>query len=577
MISFRFASVAAIVASLCFSSGCANNPQLKNSKKLTAENLDLELQKQADDFQNVWSKSTPSISYIDRTESVFVERQMKLPPDLLEREISNLSIPDDTELRHLNAYLRPLGVNVIFADDSPSAEDGVNSTTSQAGSIPSVSSNLRSINLGIDGFSGTLGELLSILERSYNISFSFVGSNTIKVSRHTTYMASIPQQEAVVKAIESNIKALGGVNVVADRLTGSIIYSASNEDQRNITKFVDRFFENYASIRLQLTVYIVSLNDKASDGYNWSDLDVVLGSVQAAHAGGVVEQFLNNLTNPGNNTGNGSGTGTGTGNGSGTGTGTNPGTGTGSGTNANNPNFGYNTRYSGSSINDMRGFTWLNKDKLKLGLFNNNVSVSVAADWMNQYGSSRAEQSAYLETQSGTKSSISSQRAIPYLGASQTSLVGNQNPVATQSDSIEEKETGMKVEFTTYYDATSQEVTGDISINLKSIVGLIPLELSDGRTSNVPDIQESNIPTSFRMKVGETRLLGGNKFMSLIEDRNSLNLVKMLDSDYIEQNLTSSAMFILIRPTVQLFRTNELGEKPSLQDWVDINSPIQAQ
>lgn len=571
MTHFRVTLLSSLIA-LAVSS-CANNPDVKNSQKISSKNMSGIIDERAGSIKEVWDKTDPAVSYFDRERSLFVERKDQLPASVAAIQLNNFKIVDGTKLSHLNGYLRPFGLNVIFGSDSVSNSPLASNASSGASSSP------QDIAVGIDGYTGTLGDFLSILEQSHNISFSYVGNNTLKISRLSNFIASVPQDAKVVDAVKKNLEALGAKGVVTDQLTGSVIYQATNQDQARITQFIDRFFENYAGIKMQITVFVVSVNENASDGFNWGELDVVLGHVKAAHAGPAIDNFVNNqgntTNNGGTNTGGTNGSTTGGTNTGGTNTGgTNTGGTTGS-TNTNNnqwPSLGYSDRYSGSSLDDIRGYSWLNKDKLKLGAFNNNISLSVALDWLNQYGSTRAEQSAFLDTVTGKTTTIESQRKIPYLGDESTSLVGSQNPIATQNSTLQEKEQGIKVEFTPYYDSSSQEVTIDLNINLKNYVGTTPVQRASGRVSNVPDIQEEKFPTTTRMKIGETKLLGGINFSSIQDDRSSLNLIKFNGSDYINQKLTKSAMFILIRPTVQVFRPDEFQLKGTSEqnDWVDL-------
>merc|ERR1712137_1448917 len=88
------------------------------------------------------------------------------------------------------------------------------------------------------------------------------------------------------------------------------------------------------------------------------------------------------------------------------------------------PEFNYRSRYAGSSIDDIRSFTWINEDKFQVGAFNNNVSVSMALDWMNQYGNTQAKQSAFIETITGKETVIASQRKVPVIADESTTLVG---------------------------------------------------------------------------------------------------------------------------------------------------------
>jgi hypothetical protein len=528
---YKLALVSLVAATV---SGCANNPDLQKSEKITMENADSIVQNKAKELEETWSKNDPAITYVDREESIYVERTNEIPDDILSKNITNLIVKPGSTLSNLTGFLYPYGIHLMF-DDKGSGES---------------ERKIEDLRFSVRNFNGTVGNLLGVIQKLHNVSFEYLGDGAIKVSEKTRYIASIPQNEYVQEAISEGVEALGASEIKTNKLSGSLIYSASYSEQEEINSFFDRFYSNYAGVKMQITVFNVSLEENLSDGFNWSELDFVLGSVEAAYSGQYIDQMLSGLQ--GNNTGGGTNTpNPGTGGG-----GNNNGNDNGDNNNENNqngPDLGYNSRYDGSSIDDLKSFGWLNSDGLEVGAFNDNVSLSVVMDWLNQYGSTRAEQSAFLETITGKETIITSQKLIPVITDESTTLVGNLSPVATQNTDTDEKEIGLKVEFTPYYESSSQEMTIDLNLELKNLVGQTTLKTATGNTIQRPEIQQQEFPTTVRMKVGETKLLGGVVFDSLIETRNDINMFSK-DEGYINQRLSKSAMFILIRPSVQLFR-----------------------
>jgi len=550
--NMKWTSIAFTISALVLS-GCANNPGVKNSEKLTMENIESTVAERAAELDDTWSKTDPAISYFDREQSLYIERANVIPERLLSKKVRGLTIRPGGTLGRLQGVFYPYKLNVLFSGASQAAP-----VESKPGDAPTqATGDLEKLPFSIRNYNGTIGELLMMIERLHNISFEYIGGNSIKVAKTSTFIASMPQNDEVLKALDEGVKSLGATNVSTNRLAGSLIYEASNHDQEMIRDYMDRFYENFAGVKMQMTVFSVSLNQSLSDGFNWRELDVVLGNVEAAYSGGVIEQLIGGLTDGQNSQNGTTGGTTGTNNNSGSNSG-NSNSNSNSGS-SNGPDFGYDSRYAGSSINDMKGFSWFKPEGIEMGAFNKNISLSVVMDWLNQYGSTRAEQSAFLETVTGKETEIKSQKKIPYVESESTSFVGTQQPIASSSTETKEEEVGIKVVFKPFYESSSQEIVLDLKVELKNLVGYTTLTTQSGDIQR-PEIQEQLFPTTVRMKAGETKLLGGVIFDTLVEARDDVSLVKFDDGEYINQKLSKSAMFVLIRPTVQLFRQKSKGE-----------------
>jgi hypothetical protein len=529
--------LAASIAMSFFIGGCANNPELRNSEKMTMDNVDKKVEERAKEMEQTWATNDPAVVYFDREKEVFVTRSQVLPTSISNKKIYGMTVAKGTTLQDIAAHLYPYKVNLMFGTSESQGEEDI-----------------ANLPFSIKNYTGTVGGLLSMIEGLHNISFNYIGENTIKAEKQSVYIASMPSNEEVLESVKSGITSIGAESPTTDLLTGSLIYKATNYEQRTVVDYLDRFYENYAGIKMQVTVLTVSLDETLEDGFNWGELDVVLGSVEAAYSGGPINNWLQQLTNQAANSLSGTNSTTGeTGTSGGT-TGTTSSSGSSSDSDSSFPELGYDSRYSGSSIDDIKSYGWFKPEGLDLGMSNKNISVNVIMDWLNQYGSTRAEQSAFLETITGKETEISSQKAIPYIESESTTLQGQLSPVATQNTETAEKTTGIKVVFTPFYDSSSQEVMVDLDILLKNLVGYTELTSANGNEIKRPDIQTQKFPTTVRMKVGETKLLGGVIYDTVIESRTNPNVFSFEGSEYIEKNMSKSAMFVLLRPTVQLFR-----------------------
>lgn len=508
--------------------GCASNPELRDTEAMKIDEVDGMMKEKQKKFHETWSRDTPSLTYLDRGTDIYVEKMSAIPDSIKDKKMYGITIERGSTLKHLEGILHPYGIRFMF----DGGEDN---------------EKLADLKYHIKNFVGTVGELLSMIEELHNITFDHIGSNTLRVSKSSTYIASLPQQEGVLESVMENIQSLGASDVKTNLLSGSLVYSATTREQKYIQQFFNRFYENYASVQYQLTVFNVSLDRDISDGFNWSELELITGNVEAALAGGVIDQLLAQLSgqNQGNNGTNGVNNNTNNNN-------NNNNNNNGENGNSDTPNFGYSSRYDGSSIDDIKGFSWFKPDKFETGLFNDNLSVSIAVDWMNQYGDTKAEQSVFSEIVTGKEAVFSTKRKVPVIGDQQTSFIGNDNPTATQSFQTENEEVGVEVKLTPYYDASSQEVTLELDLSLSNIIGVDELQTATGATVRQYITEEQKLPTTVRMKAGETKLLGGMIFETISETRDEPNIVSA--RGYINRVTTKTAMFVLVRPTVRMFR-----------------------
>jgi hypothetical protein len=541
-------------------SACAtSNQELRDTERLTAETLDKDIDKSVEAAKKLWKKKEQDITYIHRDADLYSQKANGIPSKMLDRRIVGLTMNPKSTLSHLVGSMRLYGVEIIFDErkkgDKEVGSSVKNTRNNANGNGKSEEKDtMASSVFPLRKYTGTVGELLSVVENLHDVSFEYLGGNMIVARPAIRYTVSIPQNAKAIESLESAFTDLGAKSVKTNLLAGSATYVASTSEQKDIDKYLDRFYENFAGVNLQLSVFTVSLDKTASEGFNWSEIDFILGSVNAATAGDVLSK-LGTTAVAGAASSLGSAVSGGDAN---SGVGGNTGSGGNAGSNTNNGSeSGAKSLFDGSNLSDTKSFGRMSGNGFSMGAYNDNLAVDLAIDWLNQYGSTKTTQSVYIGTVTGKETIIKASKNVPFVSNVGTSFVGNSQPIASSNVETDSKEVGMTVKFLPYYESSSKEIFLDLSVDLKNIVGTKQLSSGSDAGFEQPVIQEQSFPTSIRMKAGETKLVGGIIFDTLIETRSKPNVLESDENEYVKQTLSKSAMFVLLRPTVQLFKKSK--------------------
>jgi hypothetical protein len=546
-------------------SACAtSNKELRNTERLTTETLDKDIETSIDAAKELWKKKEKDITYIHRETELYSQKANSIPSKIINKKIVGLTMNPKAKLFHLVGSMRLYGIELIFDERNLEGKD----EASKSGKTPPQNNNtdvkekkadtISGRSFPLRKYTGTVGELLTVIENLHDISFEYLGGNMIVARPSVRYTVSIPQNPKAIESLKSAFEDLGAKSVKTNLLAGSATYIASASEQKDIDKYLDRFYENFAGVNLQLSVFTVSLDKTASEGFNWSEIDFILGSVNAATAGDVLTQLGTTAVSAA------AGVGTAVTGGdvnSGVGGNTSSNTNSSSGSTGETSEWGAKSLFDGSNMSDTKSFGRMGGNGFSMGAYNDNLAVDLAIDWLNQYGSTKTTQSVYLGTVTGKETEIKASKNVPFVSNIGTSFVGNSQPIASSNVETDSKEVGMTVKFLPYYESSSQEIFLDLSVDLKNIVGTERLSSGTGTGFEQPVIQEQSFPTSLRMKAGETKLVGGIIFDTLIETRSKPNVLESDDNEYVKQTLSKSAMFVLLRPTVQLFKRSKSEKK----------------
>jgi len=555
--------LALTIAAVLTVTGCANsNNAIKETERLDQQKVDQSLKDSVDAARTMWESEQDHVTFIDRDSDLFVQKANEIPQGVLDKKLRAFSAKPGSTLGQLTGALRLYKVELMFGQDDAAKDSGIKDKT-----------------FAIKNYNGTLGELLSVIENLHNISFEYLGGSDknghmIVVRDTARYTVSIPQNENVVESLTETFETMGAQDIKMNLLAGSATYKATKTQQKDIQRYLDNFYENFAGVNLQLSVFTVSLDETMSQGFNWSEIEFVLGSINAATAGDVLGQMTqaaaggvaNGLSNAvGGATNGNTGTNTGVNSGVGTGTGTNTATNTGgtAGNNVNGQQGGATSLFDGSNLADTHSFTRVGGNGFSVGAYNKNLAVDAAIEWLNQYGSTRTTQSVFLGTVTGKETQIKTKKNVPYVSNVGTSFVGDSQPIASSNVETKNEEVGMEVKFLPYYESASSQLYIDLEVILKNLVGTSLVGDGQGTRFEQPEVQEQEFPTTLRMRAGETRLVGGIIFDTLIETRSEPSVAEAGEHEYIKQTLNKTAMFVLLRPTVERFRqsTKESGGK----------------
>jgi len=213
-------------------------------------------------------------------------------------------------------------------------------------------------------------------------------------------------------------------------------------------------------------------------------------------------------------------------------------------------------------LGDINSYTQLSKGKIGLGAFSSTIALDATIDWLNQYGVTRTDQSFFIETHTGEKAEVESKRTLPFNKNPSSNIVASSTPIVSNSSSTEEKEVGVTMGVTPYFDASSGEVHMSMDVELATLVGFEDVDLGNGSSIKQPSVQTQKFPTTIRMKAGESKIFGGIIFDSVVEEKSNPYFLDEYEdtTGYRTTSTSKSALFVLLRPTVVLF-SSEVDQK----------------
>lgn len=383
--------------------------------------------------------------------------------------------------------------------------------------------------LPVRSFSGSFVDLAGVLETGMGV-VAWWQNGTLFLSNRDRYAFTVPQNQAVIDSVMSDLKTLGASDITQSLRGGQVVFSASPTIYREVIQpYIDRLHRNMAMVRIQLAVVSLGLTDQSASGFDWNALAV---------------QF--NKASSGTTTTTTTGT---------------TGSTSVSGTVANSQApVSFNLARSGTLL----GFS---------GVFN----VAGAISFLSKFGRTDTRQNVEVHTLSGAEVTLRSGQTIPYVTGVGVTAVGGLGTVGTTgttgtgttsgvnspgvvgSAQTSTVQTGLTIKLTPHYDADTRIVTVDLNLLLNNLIEF--RDLNAGNQVGIltqPVTQEQALNDIVRVIAGSTVVLGGLQTDSQGFSGNQPTATRgtSLDNGVGKraQDISKDALFLILRPTVTVFR-----------------------
>ena len=448
--------------------GCATGHKMPSNDK-----LDNNKENQAKLIKE-WQQTHAAIQYVQTDNSFLISRKNDVPERIKKIKIRGLNIYANSTFFDLIGVLGIKDVQLIIKEDD--------------------SEGIKDKKLFLHNYNGTVGELFEIIENTYNYSFNYQQGNVVTLEKDTLYIATVPQNAKVVEFIKSHLAVIGAEEVTASEVGGFVLYKASRQEHEIITEYLNNFYKNFASVKLQLAVLTVNLNNARNTGFDWSQFGVELGNIESESVADL-----------------------------------------------------------GSNLSDTKAKLGLTGTSVNIGLKNKNFNMSAVYNLLSTYGNTETTQSIFVETTSGEKLELRSGQEIPYTSGISSNTNGNTGGVNSGSQT-EKEEVGLNIEATPYYDFSKNLVTLELTMDLKSIIGFVELNAGNGNgTIKQPQTQTQKFNSVLKIRPGEAVLVGGIQYDIVSDNRNNISLLDDYNTASKSTSVSRNAMFLLLRPTVSVF------------------------
>lgn len=401
----------------------------------------------------------------------------------------------------------------------------------------------------VPNYKGKLGPLLASIAKTKDITFSWY-EGVLVLSKNSQYVVSLPQDEDLLESVAGEIESIGASDVQTSVNAGLISYSASPKNQTRISKYLERLSVNSALITLQVMVINVNFDREKREGFDWGSFQMKLGDLALSDQGGGVPTPDENQQ-PGIDPGVGDGEDNED----------NPSDGEDGGDNGDD---GDNSGDDGSGGDAAKKLTQgtlasLSGNALGFKVLRKSVDIAGLFNLLSTYGNAKTTQDTSLKTISGKEVALKSGQSIPYVSNLSVQTTGSSyGGGALGGVQTSTADTGIDLTMKPYFEADSELVSVELELSLKSVLGFVKLSAGNQVGSlSQPNTQEQSFDSTVRVPVGDTVILGGVTYESLSDNRTTLSPFENADIASKEQKITNNSVFILLRPTVTVYRSND--------------------
>jgi len=353
-----------------------------------------------------------------------------------------------------------------------------------------VDEEVKSEEIFIPAFKGTLGDLLGALADAHNIAFNWK-NNVLMIEKSAQYLLTLPQDTELASSLVTNLEKLGAENVQASAISGLVAYSATPRNQKLIKPYIERVAQNAAMITMQVAIVSVAIDRNKKTGIDWSKLQLDftdIGGLQNEQAG-----------------------------------------------------FGSAVGLAGSSFT----LAALNKS------FTLGAVVDVLSNYGHTTTKQNVSLKT-LSGSSVTMRSGQTIPYVKEIKTGTTDNDGN--TTAAPGVTYDNLQTGLTLNITPTFDADSGLVTTEMDLKLNTLIGFVDLAsgLNVGEITQ-PSTQEQEFNDIIRFKAGETVVIGGISYDNIADQRNTLAGLEKLPIAHKDKTITRNAMFIVLRPTITVY------------------------
>jgi hypothetical protein len=448
--------------------------------------------------QELESDKTPPVVEVPVARGMLVARSLRepLPGSLASRRI-NVSFPaGENTLERLMAMVNFTGVRVATR-----VEGGDGARFNQR-------------SLPFQSFNGSYADLAAVLETGAGI-VAWWQNGTLFLSDRDRFAFTVPQNQAVIDSVMSDLKSLGATDITQSLRGGQIIFSASPGAYNEVIRpYVERIHRNMAMVRVQVAVVGVQLTDQSASGFDWNAF-----SLQFSQGGSSVS--------------------------------------TSGSTPAATPTVSARLAQTGKLL----GLS---------GTFNVNAAIS----FLSKFGETNTRQNVEVHTLSGALVTLRSGETIPYVSGVGVNAIGSgaaNNPGTTLSPGVigsaqtSSVQTGLTIKLTPFFDADNRIVTVDMNVLLNNLLEFRDLSAgSQLGTLTQPVTQEQSLNDIVRVVAGNTVVLGGLQTENNAFSGNDPTMLRTgggtsPSGGKRSQDVRKEALFIILRPTVTVFREGAAG------------------
>lgn len=376
-----------------------------------------------------------------------------------------------------------------------------------------VTASLLSKALPFQRYKGSFEELLRLLGRTNGLVY-YQRDNHVYIGGLARYAVALPQNDLIMDGVVARIGEMGAREIIKSVDGGQVIYQAAPDMNANLIQpYLERLSRNLATVTMQVAVVSLAITDNSSQGFDWSafkaEFDTRLSGRAAPSSGTTtgdqVAAALPALGTVGAMTG------------------------------------------SSASITSVGTGTLFGRSAL--------LSFTGAINFLSTFGDTKVVQNVELRTISGREVVLRSGQEVPYIsGVSATSAGENVTGTAETS----KVQTGLTLKLEPYFDSGSNLVTLDLDLEQRQVLQFIELSAGTGvGTITQPLTQDQRLNDLIRIPVGQTVVIGGLQNENTSETGTEPSFARGKGLGSKSRNVSRNAFFIVVRPTVNVFRPGE--------------------